>query len=121
MVVKKKVLVVDDEPGIVEGIKNILELSSDYEVLCTFDAEEAFEKFKAFDPRLVITDIKMPKKDGFWLVNQIRQIDKNVPIVMMSGFTSATQEEIDSSEHQHFITKPDDIVNILEVVKSLIE
>ena len=118
---KHKILVVDDEQGIVEGIKNILEVSESYEVVEAFNGEEAFEKFKSEEPALVITDIKMPRKDGLWLVDQIRSISENTPVVMMSGFTSATQEEIDSKTHQHFIAKPDDIANILDVVDRLLD
>jgi len=113
---KKKVLVVDDEQGIVESIKYILELTDNYAVIEASNAEEAFEKYKTESPDLVITDIRMPNKDGLWLLDQIRENDSNTPIIMMSGYTSATKEEIDSRNYQSFLSKPNDIVNIVEVV-----
>lgn len=116
---KKSILVVDDEPGIVDSIKYILELTERYSVTTSNDAEEAFLKFNNLDFSLVLTDIRMPNKTGLWLMDEIRSTNTEVPIVLMSGYTSTSKEEINGCNYQSFLCKPNDITKIVELVDSL--
>ena len=83
MITKPKILVVDDDVHISELLKLYLEKEG-YEVTVAEDGEEAIERFKAFQPRLVILDIMLPGKDGTQVCNEIRRID-NTPIIMLSA------------------------------------
>ena len=83
MITKPKILVVDDDVHISELLKLYLEKEG-YEVAVAEDGEEAIERFKAFQPRLVILDIMLPGKDGTQVCNEIRRID-NTPIIMLSA------------------------------------
>ncbi len=83
MITKPKILVVDDDIHISELLKLYLEKEG-YEVAVAEDGEEAIERFKAFQPRLVILDIMLPGKDGTQVCNEIRRID-NTPIIMLSA------------------------------------
>lgn len=83
MIAKPKILVVDDDIHISELVKLYLEKEG-YEVAVAEDGEEAIERFKAFQPRVVILDIMLPGKDGTQVCNEIRRID-NTPIIMLSA------------------------------------
>lgn len=83
MITKPKILVVDDDIHISELLKLYLEKEG-YEVAVAEDGEQAIERFKAFQPRLVILDIMLPGKDGTQVCNEIRRID-NTPIIMLSA------------------------------------
>lgn len=85
----KKILVVDDEHGIVNILKYNLQKEG-YEVFCAYDGEEGYESAVKNDPDLILLDVMLPKMDGFEVCKKIRAI-KNVPIIMLT----ARADEID--------------------------
>lgn len=85
----KKILIVDDEKPISDIIS--FNLSNEgYEVLTSFDGEDAIEQFQEHKPDLVILDLMLPKKDGLEVCREIRK-DSAVPIIMLT----AKDSEID--------------------------
>jgi len=87
----KKILVVDDEPGIVKMVKMRLE-ASDYEVITAFDGQDGFEKAKKESPDLMILDLMLPKIDGHRVCALLKSDTRyaKIPIVM---FTAKAGEE----------------------------
>ncbi len=83
------VLVVDDEPRLVDVVRMNLEVEG-YRVLEAFDGYEALEKLKQDLPDLVVLDVMMPELDGFATLQQIREVS-NVPVIMLT----VKQEESD--------------------------
>jgi two-component system, OmpR family, alkaline phosphatase synthesis response regulator PhoP len=71
----QKVLVVDDEPYIIEILEYNL-LKAGYEVKTASDGKEAIEVAKTFLPHVILMDVMMPKMDGIEAVTQIRKISK---------------------------------------------
>ncbi|MFN6945264.1 MAG: response regulator transcription factor [Cytophagaceae bacterium] len=108
MSVRHKVLVVDDEPDILELLEYNL-LKAGFDVATASDGKEAIEKAKEFLPNLILMDIMMPKMDGIESVTQIR---KNVKLsdTYIIFLTSRSEEysEIAAFEAgaNDFITKP---------------
>lgn len=86
---KKNILVIDDEQGIRDIIKEYL-MTEDFEVLEAADGLEGINIFKSYNPVLVILDVMMPKLDGWKVCREIRAISK-VPIIMLT----ARSEEYD--------------------------
>lgn len=86
---KKKILLVDDDPVIQETLSLYLSLE-DYEVISAFDGKEALEKFESEKPTLIILDMMMPFMSGNDVCREIRKTS-NVPIIMLT----AKSEEID--------------------------
>jgi YesN/AraC family two-component response regulator len=83
-----KVLLVDDEPVILEGLKKIVPWS-DYgcEVAATArDGLEAREIIETIEPDIVFTDIKMPKEDGLTLIAALRSSRPNMQIALLTGY-----------------------------------
>src|ERR1700750_829172 len=79
-----KILLVDDEPGMLRYIKTLLEVD-DYKVETATTGEEALEKFeKVLAPDLVLLDVLMPGIDGLQTLEQIRQKQSGLKVVMLS-------------------------------------
>jgi two-component system, NtrC family, response regulator AtoC len=84
-----RVLVVDDEPDAVELLQEFL-TSKGYDVITAGDGEEALRKVKAERPHLILLDVRMPKMNGLEVLRQVRQIDKEVGVIMV---TAVNEEE----------------------------
>ena len=76
------VLVVDDEPRLVDVVRMNLEMGG-YRVLGAFDGVEALEKLKQDLPDLVVLDVMMPEMDGFETLRHIREVS-NLPVIMLT-------------------------------------
>ena len=77
------ILIVDDEQGIRDVLREYLELEG-YEVDDAADGMEAIRKAKAKDYDLIVMDVMMPKLDGYSAVKEIKK-DKDVPVIMLSA------------------------------------
>ncbi len=116
-----KILIVDDETNVCETLKSILEIAGDYEIFTANNGLDGLRIYEESRPDLLITDIKMPVRDGLWLIDHVRSDNRDIPIIMMSGFTSATFEEIESRKTQAFIRKPQDMSDILGIVGNVLQ
>lgn len=81
-----KVLIVDDEVLLRVGLKTMLDWEqAGFTVVAeAANGEQGYEQYKKHAPDVVITDIKMPKKDGLWLVEEIRKEDPYIPIIVLT-------------------------------------
>ena len=79
-----KILLVDDEQLIREGLQRILELKG-YEVTIAKDGKEAIEALGKYKPDMIITDIIMPERDGIEVILFARKQHPDVKIVAISG------------------------------------
>lgn len=79
-----KILVVEDEKDLNRFVSISLK-NNGYEVVSAFDGEEGIEKIENEKFDLVLTDIMMPKMDGFELSQEIRSIYKDIPIIFMTA------------------------------------
>ncbi|BCX09274.1 DNA-binding response regulator [Fischerella thermalis CCMEE 5330] len=88
------ILVVDDDPGTRLSISDYLELSG-YSVIVADDGQEALAKVQEYHPDLMVTDIVMPRMNGYELVRQVRQKSefRLLPVILLTARTK-TQERI---------------------------
>ena len=104
---KRKVLVVDDEPHIVNLIK--LTLDNSYEVLEAYSGNEAIQIAKKETPDLITMDLMMPAMSGFDVCSELRNnpITKDIPIIIVSAKNTITDklQSIDFGAVD-YITKP---------------
>ena len=103
---KGKILVVDDESRMRKLVKDFL-VKNDYMVVEAADGEECLNVFRANnDIALIVLDVMMPKKDGYEVAEEIREIS-DVPIIMLTAKASE-QDELKGFELgvDEYITKP---------------
>jgi len=79
-----RVLVVDDDPGIL-GFLRLMLGRAGYDVVIAESGREAMRKFAAYHPVAVVTDLHMPEADGFDLIADIHRLAPSVPIVVVTG------------------------------------
>lgn len=116
---KKRVLIVDDEPDIVESIKFNLELEN-IECIEAYDGEEAFSKAKKERPDLILLDIMLPKMNGYKVARLLKfdESYKNIPIIMLTA--RAQEKDIELGEEtgaNEYVTKPFDMPMLMDMVK----
>ena len=83
----RKVLLVDDEAGFAELLRDLLEMDN-FEVLIANDGQEGLEKLQSFTPDAIISDIVMPKLSGFEMFKKIKANPETakIPFLFMTGF-----------------------------------
>lgn len=102
-------LLIDDERSVVESLELFLE-DEGFSVHKAFSGSEGLDLFMDKRPDLVITDLKMPAMTGIELINEIRKIDKYVPIVIMTGYgTLGTAIDAFRLNVFDYVTKPVEI------------
>jgi DNA-binding NtrC family response regulator len=116
---KKRILVVDDEPAIVTSLKMTLEPT--HEVLCASTAQEAIDRFREELPNLVLLDLILPGADGLKVLELMRSEDPSVPVIMLTAIkTVKTAVDAMKIGAADYLTKPFDIEELrLVVIKVL--
>jgi len=84
---QKNILVAEDDKNIANLIKEIIERRGNT-ALVAHDGEEAYKTFTSFKFDLIITDLKMPNIDGMTLIKMVRETDKDIPIIIVTGYGS---------------------------------
>jgi len=120
--VKKKILVVDDEPYIVRMLETRLR-SNGYDVVAAMDGMEALDLARTEKPDLIILDIMLPKMDGYKVCAMLKFDMKhtNIPIVMLSA--RAHEADIKMGHDlgvEAYIVKPFDSKELMEIVDELV-
>ena len=80
----KTILVIDDEPFMLELVRKILE-AAQYRVVTATSADSGLESYRQNSPDLVITDLIMPEKDGLEAIRELRRLNPEIRIVAISG------------------------------------
>lgn len=114
----KKVLIVDDEPEVVELISIVLD-RDDLQLLEAYDGDEALEIVRAERPDLMLTDLMMPGLDGTELCRRVKAdpASSAMMIVTMSARRELYAEDCGADE---FIRKPFDITDVVATVDRLL-
>ena len=81
---KIKLLLVEDDTNFGAVLKDFLTFN-DYDVVHAVDGEDGWKKFNSDKYDLCILDVMMPKKDGFTLAKEIREVNKQVPIIFLTA------------------------------------
>ena len=115
----KRILLVDDEPLIIKGLKYTLEQEG-YETLAAYDGEEALEVFFANTVDLVLLDVMLPKLDGIQVCQRIRE-SSNVPIIMITA-KGEDMDKILGLEYgaDDYMTKPFNILEVKARIKTIL-
>jgi len=103
------VLIIEDDKAIVDVLKMILEHDG-FRIEKAFNGPTGIEKFKETAPDIVLLDIRMPKMDGIEVLQELRKLDKNSIIIMISGHGNIeTAVQTTKLGAYDFISKPFDV------------
>jgi len=80
-----RILVVDDEIAIVDILKAFLE-DKEHKVFTAYNGVEALEMAKKERPHIILLDIYLPKMDGIQVLQAVREFDKTIGVIIMTGF-----------------------------------
>lgn len=121
-----KIMIVDDEPKIRRGMKTLLEEQDGFEVVGIYDnAMSSLSDMAEKQPNVLITDIKMPEYSGLDLIEKIREKDKNLYIIILSGYGSFkyAQRAIRSGVYRYLTkpTNPRELISVLREIELKIE
>jgi len=123
----KYVLIVDDDPDLVETVSMILE-SKGYEVGKAYDGIEGEAAIKQRRPDALVLDVMMPRKNGYQLCKELKadQATRGIPIVLLTAVgeavptTTYSHAEGMAVEAEDFIPKPVDAATLVEAVERLL-
>ena len=119
---KSQILLVDDEPGLRNAVKTFLE-DEGFEITVAVDGEDGWEKAQQFFPDLIISDIMMPRCNGFTLLERVREDERlgGTPVIFLTakGMTlDRTQGYLAGVDD--YISKPFDPDELAARVKNVI-
>jgi DNA-binding NtrC family response regulator len=114
------ILIVDDEFGVRESLRMILK--SYYEIYTAANGEEALKIIKERKIDLITLDLRMPKLSGIETLREIRKIDVEVPIIIITGYGTQTDEkEAFFYGAAAFISKPFNTRELITVINGILE
>ncbi len=121
---KQLILVVDDDPDLVDSVSKKLE-ANNYRTSKAYDGVEAWAKIRQEKPALVLLDVMMPEKDGYQLCEELKKdpLFKDIVVVLLTGVA----EKVRDTKYTHqsgmttladdYIPKPIELDKLLEMVK----
>ncbi len=118
----KNILIVDDEPNIIESIK--INIEDSYNVYGASSFDQAFDVLLKIDIELIVLDINIPQTSGFEICTEIRSLEnyQDLPIVFLSGQINMANQIISYKlGGDHFIEKPVNFKLLIAIVDRLIQ
>ena len=112
-----KVLLIDDEPELLEVMKDLLE-EQKFQMFCASGGLNGIQLNEQQDPDLILLDLRMPGMDGIETLRSIREQDEKVRVIILTGYgcpdTIRDAADLDVSE---YLSKPfenEDLINVIE-------
>jgi len=123
MKMAKKILIIDDEPDMLEILKFRLEKNG-YKITTASSGEEGLKKAEKVNPDLILLDILLPGMSGLEVVKRMKKnrATKNIPIIMVTALISRdVKTEGLNNGAEYLISKPFDPAELLAEIKNVIE
>jgi DNA-binding NtrC family response regulator len=119
---KGRVLIVDDEPSIVEALNEMLGIWG-YETATAADGRSGLLLAEEFNPAVVVTDVYMPELDGFGLLRELRERTPGVAVILLTGLGTVEMalRAIQEEGAFHYFEKPIDFAKLRVVVERAAE
>lgn len=115
-----RLLLVDDDPELLQTLKSGLE-GEGFVCDTAYDGEEALQKTRQFGYALIITDRMMPRRDGLWLIREIRGQKNSIPIILLTSKAEDSDKivglELGADD---YVTKPFHFGELLARVRSIL-
>ncbi len=108
LAVRKRVLLIDDDPRVRASLKMVLEPI--YDILQAGDAQEGLDVFRKDEPNLILLDVILPGTDGLTVLQTLRMESKMTPVIMLTG-TKSVKTAVDAMKFgaADYLSKPFDV------------
>lgn len=117
----EKILIVDDEKDIQWMLFNFLR-EEKYEPITAINAEEAFKAVNKVSPDLMLLDLKLPDMDGVEVLNRVKEINKNLPVIIITAYGDiGSAVRAMKSGAVDYITKPFDNDDLIQLIKKTLQ
>lgn len=131
MSTQAKILVVDDDPDLVESVKTVLE-SKSYQVVVAYNGKEGLQKVVDEKPDLIILDVIMPEKDGFAVCKELKEnphyyFFSKIPVLLLTVFPGGMEQTKlplsvgMTTEAEDYIQKPFEPDELLKRAEALLK
>jgi DNA-binding response OmpR family regulator len=119
---RKKILIVEDTREALENLKDLLSLEG-FEISTATNGRDAIDKLYLYTPDLIITDLRMPRMDGFDLIKNLKGSSelKSIPVVVFSA-NATPENELKSLQlgAVKFLKKPTPMESILSTIHGIL-
>ncbi len=118
---RDRILVVEDEPELCRGLQSVL--GETFIVDTAGDGDEGLSKAKHTLPDLILSDLRMPKMDGFELLQALKgdALTQHIPVVLLTA-VDQDPTKLESYRHRadHFLQKPFDLQELLSIIRAIL-
>jgi DNA-binding NtrC family response regulator len=116
---KKRILLVDDEPLVVESLQTLLTLETAHEVLGFTSCQAALERIRLVPLDLAISDFLMPEMDGVSFLKEVRSLYPEIPLIILTGYADKQSaiRAINEVGLYQYLEKPWDNNDLLHVIE----
>ena len=116
-----EIVLAEDEPSLGQILKESLE-TREFIVHLAKDGQQAYDLYKKYSPKILVLDVMMPKKDGFTLAKEIREIDETIPIIFLTA-KSQTQDVVEgfSIGGNDYLKKPFSMEELIVRINNLLQ
>ena len=116
---KNTILYVEDDKETLEILSVLLKEYFE-KVYIAKNGAEGIDEYKKHMPNVVLSDVNMPKMDGFTMAKKIKKINKNQKIILISAYSGEDlNEKIKEAHIDYFLNKPVDFEYLLEILKNI--
>ena len=117
---KSKILIVDDDKIVLDSCKRVLEPEG-FDITLVSSAPKAIELLGGDHYQLLLIDLKMPENDGMWLIREVKRLNIEIPVIVMSGYsTNETIDDVINLGAVTFVPKPFTPDELLKSVQKVI-
>ena len=117
----KNILVVDNHQNILELLSNLLQMYK-YQTFCALDTQSALKLLDEEKVDCVVTDVEMPKPNGFDLLDEVKNRYPQVPVIMISSYANAKMEkQAHDNGASGFTAKPFSIEKLQQMIEHALD
>lgn len=117
---KPVILIIDDEPEMCWAVEKAMQMEG-FDTVTASDGNEGFQKFSSEKIAAVLVDWKMPGMDGMEVIRNIRQVDREVPVILITGHGNMdVAYDALSEDATGYIIKPFSMADLRATVKRMV-
>lgn len=119
-----RILAVDDEPDNLSVLKATLEMLNNCNVSIAASCEEALQQLPTFNPTVILTDLSMPREDGYALLYKVRHMPGygDIPVIALTAHAmQGDKDRIIAAGFDGYISKPFNILSIGDEIIELLD